>query len=398
MLLRELEVEKYWYMPPSYSKERRQLEIDKMIASGEYAFQLKTDGNYGALVCDFDGEKMLLGRGISKVTGTYTHYEDNVFFFQAFCEAFTKPTRLIGEIYLDGGIDRHVGSILRAKSLKARSIQDATFYQEIAQIHKFTAKDRRDIEGNEFFNHKLKYRIFDCLYFDGLDLMKTPWIERQPYIKLAAERIHNDLVSYVPYEEMDDTFREKLGDILSHGGEGVVCYRKDGLPAPGKREAWKSCKIKQELASSIDCFIVSTVPAVKDYTGKDIEHWIFWENSRTGEKLAGEYYMDYRLGNTNLIPISQGYYYNWPGAINVAVYDTNKKIVPICKVAGLTEEFKESLRDNFNDWYMCPVTISGMMLSVAGNDGVPSVRHPVLQTIRKGDINPEDCTLEKIMN
>ena len=79
MLLREIEVEKYWYMPTSYGKERRELEIDKMINSGDYAFQLKTDGNYGALVCDFDGEKMLLGRGISKVSGTYTHYEDSVF-------------------------------------------------------------------------------------------------------------------------------------------------------------------------------------------------------------------------------------------------------------------------------------------------------------------------------
>ena len=397
MLLREIEVEKYWYMPTSYGKERRELEIDKMINSGDYAFQLKTDGNYGALVCDFDGEKMLLGRGISKVSGTYTHYEDSVFFFQAFADTFDNPTRLIGEIYIDGGIDRHVGSILRAKPNKALSIQDANFYKEISKTHKFTAKDRRDIEGSEFFNHKLKYRIFDCLYYDGIDLLNTPWIERQTYVKMAAERINNPLISYVPYYEMDNTFRDKLGEILSAGGEGVVCYLKNGKPEPGARTAHKTCKIKQELTSTIDCFIIGTEAAKKDYTGKDVEHWTYWENERTGEKLIGEYYTEYRLGGA-LAPITQGYYYNWPGAILVGVYDHTHKIVPIYKVSGLTEDFKKELRDNFTEWNMCPVTISGMMLSTASSDGIPSVRHPRLESIRKGDISIEDCTLAKIFN
>ena len=397
MLLRDIEVERYWYMPASYTKERRELEIDKMIMSGNYAFQLKTDGNYGALVCDFDGEKMLLGRGISKVSGTYTHYEDNVFFFDAFAATFNKPTRLIGEIYLDGGIDRHVGSILRAKPLKALCIQDKNFYLETSKIHKFTAKDRRDIEGNEFFGNKLKYRIFDCLYFNGEDLMSSPWIERQKYVKLAAEQLNNPLISYVPYFEMDDTFRDKLGEILSNGGEGVVCYLKNGKPEPGARTAHKTCKVKQEIESKIDCFIIGTEPATKDYTGKELEHWQFWENIRTGEKLIGDYYTEYRLGDT-LTPITQGYYNNWPGAINVGVYDHTHKIIPLCKVAGLTEEFKEELRDNFNEWYMCPLTIGGMMISTANSNGIPSVRHPYLSSIRKGDISADDCTLAKIYN
>lgn len=402
MLLREIEVEKYWYFPASYSKDRRDLEIDKMINSGDYAYQLKTDGNYGALVCDFDGEKMLLGRGISKVTKTYTHYEDNVFFFDAFAAAFNKPTRLIGEIYLDGGIDRHVGSILRAKPLKARSIQDAESYKEISQTHKFTPKDRRDIESSIFFNHKLKYRIFDCLYYDGESLMDTPWIERQKYVKMAAERINNPLISYVPYHEMDDNFRDNVAEILRTGGEGVVCYLKSGKPEPGARTAHKTCKVKKEIENFIDCFIIGVEPATRTYTGKDIENWQYWEDDRTGEKLIGDYYPEYRLGKT-ITPITEGYLNNWPGAIQVGVYDNSHNIVPLCKVAGLSEDFKDELRDNFDEWYMCPLNIGGMMISEthinnAENNTRVSVRHPFINAIRKGDISADDCTLAKIFN
>ena len=60
MLLRELAPEKYWSFPSSYSKEKRETEIQNMILSGKYYYQLKTDGNYSAFICDFDGEKSII--------------------------------------------------------------------------------------------------------------------------------------------------------------------------------------------------------------------------------------------------------------------------------------------------------------------------------------------------
>ena len=73
--------------------------------------------------------------------------------------------------------------------------------------------------------------------------------------------------------------------------------------------------------------------------------------------------------------------------------------IPLCKVAGLTDEFKSELRDNPDKWIGCPVTIGGMMVSVAKADsegnGI-SIRHPLLKRIREGDLLKEDCTLAKI--
>ena len=308
MLLRELDPEKYWSFPSSYSKEKRESEINNMILRGGHYYQLKTDGNYSAFICDFDGDKRLISRGISKVTGEYGRLENQVFFFNAIAAVFDKPTRIMGEIYLDNGVDKNVGSVLRASSDKAKSIQDDEYYENIRNQVKFTAKDKRDIENNEFRGQKLKWRIFDVWYYDGEDLMNTPWIKRQEYVKAAAERINNPLVTYVPYYPVDDKFYDSLTAIFESGGEGVVIYRETGLPEPGKRTAHKTLKVKRELENLLDVFIVGTEPAIQNYTGKEIGTWQFWLNTRTGQKCCGDYFGDYQLG-APIIPISKGYYY-----------------------------------------------------------------------------------------
>ena len=393
MLLRELPPEKYWAMPASYNQNKRKDEIDRMIASGDYYCQLKTDGNYSAFICDFDEDKRLISRGVSTVTNEYGRLEDKLFFYESVAAAFSKPTRIMGEIYYDNGIDRNVGSVLRANANKSKSIQDQGYYREISKTVKFSTRDKRDIENNEFKGQKLKWRIFDVWYFDGESLMERPWIERQEYVKMAAERINNPLVSYVRYFPMDETFYDKLGLIFERGGEGVVCYQRNGLPEPGKRTAHKTLKVKQEIADAIDCVITGIEQPTRVYTGKDIESWKFWEDTRTYEKLYGEYFASYQAGHT-VEPVTKNYYYGFPGAILTSVYDGQGKLVPLCKVSGLTEEFKAQLRDNFKAWYLCPISITGMMISET--NGI-SVRHPCLKAIRKGDISPQDCSLEKIL-
>lgn len=395
MLLRELEPEKYWSFPSSYSKEKRQMELDKMIASGLYSFQLKTDGNYSSFICDFDDDKRIISRGVSTVTKEYGRIEDRLFFFDAVAAAFSKPTRIIGEVYYDKGIDRHVGSVLRANPIKSKSIQDDEFYAEASKIADFSAKDRRDIENNEFRNQKLKWRIFDVWYYDGENLMNTPWEQRQAYVKAAAERINHPLVTYVHSYPLDESFYDKLNAIFAAGGEGVVIYKKTGLPEPGKRTAHKTLKVKRELEHLIDCVITGIEPAAEDYTGKDIASWPYWRDTRTGALLTGQLFGDYQLGRA-IKPISRGAYMGWPGAIYVSVYNNDGELQKLCKVAGLTDDMKQSLADNFEEWYLCPVTIGGMAISTP-NSGV-SIRHPYLSSIRKGDIDPADCTFSKIFN
>lgn len=369
-----MEPMRYWAPTSSMSSETKRQHLEQMANSGEYIWSQKYDGNWSRAIIT-PNHSALQTRGISKKTGTYGEIQNKVFFWEDIVQAFENDTVILGEVYLPGGIDKDVGSILRCLDPKAQARQ----------------KDK-----------KLEWRIFDILYLDGLNLMNTPVEQRIEYIPEVVKRINNPLVSGIEYHEMNEHFFDDLNEIFSNGGEGAVCYRRSSIYVPGKRgpSAWETCKVKQEISADIDCFITGIEPAARDYTGKDIQTWNLWEDERSGEKLNGQLYGDYRMGRT-IRPISKGYYFGWPGAIYTSVYDNNGNIIPLCKVAGLTEDFKTELRDNFDEWNMCPLTIGGMMVSTAQaeNDGTGiSIRHPYIKSIRKNDISPKDCTLAKILS
>ena len=366
---------KYFAPSSTISADARRAKLEQMIDSGNYLFGLKTDGNWSRAVITPE-RQALQTRGISTVTKTYGEIQDKVLFWEDVVNAFSNSTTVIlGEVYLPGGIDKDTGAILRCLTPKAIARQ----------------KD-----------NPLKWRIFDVLALDGKDYMDTGFEERIKLIPIVVERINSSLVEGVTYYEMDDTFFDRMGEIFASGGEGAVCYKKNSVYMPGKRgpHAWDTVKVKQEISSEIDAFISDIVPGEKLYTGKDLGTWQLWENQRTGEKLVGSYFGEYRTGGSYL-PVTKNYFNNWPGAIQVSVYDKNGNEVPLCKVSGLTEEFKTDLRDNPDRWIGCPVTIGGMMVSSAKADsegnGI-SVRHPLLKRIREGDLLKEDCTLAKIFS
>lgn len=386
------EAMKYWSFPSGMTKDVKRNHLEKMITSGTYLYGLKTDGNWSRAVVSPE-KSVLQTRGISKTTGTYGEIQDKVFFWDAICEAFDKPTVFIGEVCLEGGIDKDVGSILRAKEHKAKSIQDEEYYKEISKTVKFSAKDKRDIEGNAFRNTKLAYRIFDVLVYEDEDISALPMSERILYIEKVVKKINHPLVRGVKYREMDENFFDNLARIFSAGGEGVVCYRKNAPYSPGKRTAWDTVKVKQEIAEDIDCFIYGTEPAAEAYTGKEVGSWKLWKNIQTDEMLFGEYFGAYQDGSMSIIPVSKGHFYGWPGAIYCAVFDENHKPYVICKCAGLTDDFKEELKNNYEKYHMMPIKITGMMVSES--EGY-SIRHPKLVSLRDNDISIEDCTIEKI--
>ena len=368
----ELGVQKYWAPTASVSKETRRLKLEQAIESQEYIWSEKFDGNFLRAVITPE-RTALQTRGISTVTKTYGEVQDKVFFWDSITSAFNRgATVLLGEGYIPGGIDATVGSILRSLPAKAIARQ-------------------KDI--------KLEYRIFDVLALDGISFLDKPIEERIQYIPIVVNRINNPLVKEVTFHNMDENFFDDIGKIFARGGEGAVCYKK-GI-TPGKRSsAWTTIKVKQEISSEIDAFITDIVPGDKLYTGKDLGSWQLWENQRTGEKVMGPYFGEYQLGGA-YIPVTKNYFNDWPAAIQVSVYDRNGNEVPLCKVSGLTEEFKTDLRDNPDRWIGCPVTIGGMMVSSAKADsegnGI-SIRHPLLKRIREGDLLKEDCTLAKIFN
>lgn len=366
---------KYFAPTANMSKEALHSRLEQMSLSGNYLFSKKIDGNWSRAVITPE-RNALQTRGISVKTKTYGEVQDKVMFWDDVVRAFQNTTCVfLGEIFRDGDIDRGIGSVLRCLPEKALARQ----------------KD-----------NPLCLYIFDVLCYDGEELMNRGIAERIQYIPKILQRINSPLVKGAVYEEMDETFFDKMAEIFESGGEGAVVYAKNAKYEFGKRgpHAWESVKVKQEISNEVDCLITGVEPPTRSYTGKEIGNWQFWCNTRTNELVLGPYFEQYQLGGP-YEPVTKNYFYGLPGAIYTSVYDKNHNLVPLCKVAGLTDEMKESLRDDFDNWYLCPITLTGMMISTAQADknGVGiSIRHPILKSIRRNDISPDDCTLNKILN
>jgi hypothetical protein len=370
---KNLGIQKYWAPTAAVSKEMKRMKLEAAAESGQYIWSEKFDGNFlrGIVTPEYN---VLQTRGISTVTKTYGEVQDKVLFWDDVCKAFTHgDTVILGEGYIPGGVDATVGSVLRCLTPKALARQK---------------------------EQPVEWRIFDVLALDGESFLDKPIEERVLYIDKVVARINNPLVRSVKFYEMDENFFDNVAEIFERGGEGAVCYKKGVLYTPGKRSsAWTTIKVKQEITSEIDAIITDVVQGEKLYHGDDIGHWPLWENARTGELVQGEYFGEYRMGGT-YTPVTKNYWNKWPAAIQVGVYNKEGIIIPLCKVSGLTEEFKTALRDNPKEWIGTPVTLTGMMVSErrANSEGEGiSIRHPILRSLRKDDLDPKDCTLEKIL-
>lgn len=394
-----MEPMRYWSMSSSLSPQEQREKVKEKLSLFPYYYAEKVDGNWSRAIITPE-KSVLQTRGISKKTGTFGEIQDKVFWWDDVVNAFSDTTVLLGEVYLSGGIDKNVGSILRCDTEKAKSIQDIEYYYSARARTNFSKKDIRDIEQNEFRNQWLRWYIFDVLYYEGECLMDKGIEIRSSYIPLVIEKINNSFISCAEYTQVDFSIFDKVSKIIERGGEGVVLYQ-GGIPyIPGKRgpSAFNTIKLKQTINEEIDCFITGIEPAIKSYTGKDIVSWPYWINVKTGEKLYGQYFSEYREGIQNLEPITKGFFNGWPGAIICSVYDNNHNFYEICRCAGLLEEWKEDMKNNFKEnWYLRPVKISGMMLSQGKDKLSYSIRHPVIKSFRDNDINIEDCSLEKII-
>jgi ATP-dependent DNA ligase len=178
-----------------------------------------------------------------------------------------------------------------------------------------------------------------------------------------------------------------LQKTLTVGGEGIVMTKKGTVPSPGKRTARKTLKVKKELQDNIDCFFTGRAMApARVYTGKEIETWKYWQNIRTGEKIEGQMYDKYKLGEM-IEPITKTFFYGWAGSLEIGVMKGGQ-ICPIGYLSGLTDEMKA----NYKSMALKCIEVTAMEILPTGG-----IRHAKLERLRP-DLAPNDCTWEKVFN
>lgn len=366
-----LKPEKYFSPPSTWSKERVRDAILQRIESGNYLASEKIDGNWSRFARQGEVSKQQT-RSLSVVTGTYGESQEKVpFIFNFLNLVTTGDTILLGELHT---LTRNVND---AKSILG------------AGVTKALARQQKDED-------KLRYYIFDVLYWNGESLMKAPFQDRAKFLTriVKPKLAQNPFIRVAEFTEGADALN-RLDEVLFYGGEGIVLQRKDGLPEPGKRTAWKTIKMKREMERDIDAFMLRALPPTREYNGVYLDSWPFWEDVRAGVKLPiinqrdslHAYY-----GGLPVEPVSKNYYYGWPSAIECGVYDATGKVRTLCAIAGLTDAIKQDIAENPKKYIRRPMTITGMEFTEDY-----SVRHPRFLGFRD-DINDTDCTWEKIFD
>lgn len=353
----ELETERYWSFPKSY-RGNPKTETKNMIFSNEYIGSRKIDGAYYRFIKDMDGNMSLQGRNRS-VKGIFLNKIGHVPHLQNFFEKLPNGTCLLGEIYFPEKEGSHnVTTIMGCLEDKAI---------------------RRQEEGD-----KLHYYVFDVWAYDGKSLMNTPIEERIKYLIKIRKCVKIPEIHLALYFEGKKLW-EMLQVILENNGEGVVITKKGTHPEPGKRPARKTLKIKKEISQTIDCFFTGKIAApTRNYTGKEIRTWKYWENARTLEKIEGEHWKNYHEG-APIEPVTKPYFYGWAGSLEIGVLKKGK-IFPIGWLSGLTDEIKA----NPNNYKLKPIEVTAMEFTPDN-----ALRHGKLVQFRD-DLKIEDCTYEKI--
>ena len=367
----EMEAMKYYAPPSTWSDEKKRDGARSKIMSGDWFGAEKKDGYFAKLIKDEDGNIILYSRSRG-VNGKFADKHEWVPHLNPFFEELPNGTCLLGELYLPSQPgSRHITTIMGC--LKEKAID-------------------RQTKGE-----KLHFYIFDCLAWAGENWVKKFAKDRFSFIN---GKINQEYVSTATYYRGKELW-SMLQEVLARGDEGVVITHRCAEYEPGKRPSKTTLKIKKELKQTIDCFFTGTGSApTREYTGKEIETWKYWEDILTREKIEGEKFKEYKAGAA-IEPVTKGYFYGWSGSLEIGVL--RRRAGSRCKIRGVeyadTEVFPigwlsgvpDEMKADPKKFAFKPMEVTAMEYDHMNH----SLRHGKMIGWR-ADLQLTDCTYEKI--
>jgi hypothetical protein len=371
----EMEAMKYYAPPSSWTDQKKKDHAHNAIFSGDWLGAEKKDGYFAKLIKDEDGNIILYSRSRG-VNGKFADKHEWVPQLNSFFETLPQGTCLLGELYFPSAPgSRNVTTIMGC--LKEKAID-------------------RQTKGE-----KLHFYIFDILAWGGESWLNWGAKDRFSWVSNMIVDTF-EYVSFARYKTGKELW-SMLQEILGRGDEGIVITHQDGKYEPGKRPSKTTLKIKKELKQTIDCFFTGRGSApTREYTGKEIETWKYWENVITGEKMEGELFQLYQ-GGGNIEPVTKGYFYGWSGSLEIGVF--RKKVGSRCVINGVeyidTEVFpigwlsglSDEMKANPKKYAFKPMEVTAMEYDSYNC----TLRHGKMVGWRQ-DLTLEDCSFSKLDN
>lgn len=346
-----------WKLPP----EKKNM-LSEVCSNGEYFLEEKIDGGFYQLV-KTENFTYLFGRTVSKTSGILTEKSGNV---PHIIEAFSSlpaGTIIVGEIYVPGGTSKNVTHIMGC--LSAEAIK------------------RQEKEG------KICYYCHDILAYDGVNLMGEG-AETRYNILEAIWKLHSlDSYDFLRLAiKVEEDLEAEVSRILKSGGEGAVLKKRTAPYTPGKRPAWDTIKCKQ--MDSIDLVITRTIEATREYTGKDIETWPYWETTDQSSIVP---LLDdtCHYGENGWMPVTKPYFLGWKTSIGIGAYDDDGNLIELGTVSsGITDEMRRLMTEVPESYIGRVCSLDCMSIDKKEH----TLRHPVFRCLRD-DKNAKECIISE---
>ncbi len=358
----EIEAMKYWSFPSSYSKEKKEQEINLILGSDNYVGTEKIDGYWEMFYKNNDGDFFIRSR--EKGVNGWICKQDFLPHMFSFFESLPNNTCLLGEVFLDGETSKGITKILGCGLEKSLLRQKET---------------------------PLKYYIFDVLCYDNVELHTKPIEDRIEYLKQIEQKCDNKYIKFAKYLDKGYELRELWNRTLSQGGEGVVLTQKGYCYNFGKRTARKTLKIKKELSENLDVFLTGRYKeATKLYTGKNMDDWQYWYDEIADERLNITLKELSGTAITGLVPVTKAWYYDWASAVEIGII-FNGVEVPIGWISGISDEVKKGIKHEPEKWYHKVAELQAM--DIDKTQSPITLRHAKILRWRD-DKNWDSCTME----
>ena len=362
-----------------YHNKLSDAKVDAAMTNGEWCLQEKKDGCFYQLEKIDNDHIYLFSRTKSKKTGELAEKGANVPHIIEWARRFLPDdTILLGEIYIPGGHSNDVTSVMGCLPKNAIARQEASDW-----VH---------------------YYIFDCIYYNGNNLCDNTLETRVGYYLeyelcdcFLNEKYIEMTTTYTLGENVNigigcTSFQEKLNEIFAAGGEGAVFKRLDSVYEPDKRPM--TCFKMKEHVDSVDLVVMELLNPVKEYTGKELNTWPYWYDT----KLQEEFYVTENaikgvIESDRFYPVTKHYFFRWKNGMRLGAYKDGK-LVEVGRVAsGLTDEMREDMAEHPENYIGKVVQISCMSLNKKDH----TVRHPVFECMRP-DKDENDCLLDEIFS
>lgn len=347
-----------------YSKAPDGEKLLRELGSKKYIGQEKIDGAFYQLEKTDDGHVYLFSRAISKKTGELSEKIANVPHIKEWAEQLPNGTTLIGEIYVPGGKSNDTTKIMGALPEKAIERQKDN------PIH-YYVHDMIRYNGKSLIDTDFEHRYSDLCEHIDIECDNPDWL-----------RVASSFTGYDMYKTIQR--------YLDNGSEGCVIKLKSGLYLPGKRPVW-NFKVKEQV-DSLDFVILDLLDPEKEYTGKEIKTWKYYESSLGYKEIIESGSGGWTTSELKT-PVTKDYYMGWKNALSVGAYKDGKLVYVGRVASGLTDEMKAHMTKEPDLYIGSVCEIQAMSIDKERK----TFRHPVFLRIR-WDKNPEECDFNEIFS